>query len=132
MRLVIPRAAFRPALVLALATGLTATAIPLTATAAGSSSSARTYQATDVGTAPQVSTVARSSARVASTQPRGVRQLPRSARAAAARPGAAPLVASSDALNSQSSGDNGSSGRLLRHFNGVSSLDSEVTNFGAK
>src|SRR3979409_1704679 len=26
----------------------------------------------------------------------------------------------------------GSSGRLLRHFNGVSSLDSEVTNFGAK
>src|SRR4030081_1519910 len=107
MRLLIPRAAFRPAIALALAAGLTTSAIPLTATAAGSASSVRTYRATDVGTAPQVSTVARSSSRVASTQSRGIRQLPRSARSAAARLGAAPLVASADSVNNQSSGDNG-------------------------
>jgi hypothetical protein len=131
MRLVIPRAALRPALVLAIATGLTATAIPVTATAVGSSPSVRTYHATDVGTAPQVGTVTASATRVANMQQRGARQLPRNARAAA-RPGPAPLVASAAAVNSQSSGDNGSSGRVLRHFNGVSSLDSEVTNFTAK
>jgi len=131
MRLVIPRAAFRPALTFAVLTSLTATAVPLTATAA-SAPSASVHRATNMGLATQVSTATTSSARVSSAAPRGARQLPASARAAAARLRQAPTVASADAANSQSAGDNGSSNRLLRHFNGVSSLDSEVTNFGAK
>ena len=133
MRLLLPRAALRPAFLLAVATGLTIPAMPITATAAGSAPSAAVHRATNMGLAPKVSTAIASSARVASTQPRGARQLPRSARAAAARLGQAPAVGSADVATVQSSGDNnGSSGRLLRHFNGVSSLDSQVTNLDAK
>ena len=133
MRLMLPRAAFRPAFLLAVATGLTIPAIPITATAAGSAPSVAVHRATNMGLAPKVSTAIASSARVSSTQPRGARQLPRSARAAAARLGQAPAVGSADVATVQSSGDNNSSsGRLLRHFNGVSSLDSQVTNLDAK
>ena len=133
MRLMLPRAAFRPAIVLALATGLTTATTPLTATAAGSAPSVTVHRATNMGLAPRVSTATASSARVASTQQRGARQLPRSARAAAARLGQLPTIGSADAATVQSSGENNSSsGRLLQHFNGVSSLDSEVTNRGLK
>src|SRR6202165_2567503 len=133
MRLLLPRAALRPAFLLAVATGLTIPAMPITATAAGSAPSAAVHRATNMGLAPKVSTAIASSARVSSTQPRGARQLPRSGRAAAARLGQAPAVGSADVATVQSSGDNnGSSGRLLRHFNGVSSLDSQVTNLDAK
>src|ERR1700730_8175248 len=133
MRLMLPRAAFRPAIVLALATSLTTATIPLTATAAGSAPSVVVHRATNMGLASRLSNATASSARVASTQQRGTRQLPRSARAAAARLGQLPTIGSADAATVQSSGDNnGSSGRLLRNFNGVSSLDSEVKNFGAK
>src|SRR3984893_10345328 len=133
MRLMLPRAAFRSAVLLAVATGLTIPAMPITATAAGSAPSVAVHRATNMGLAPKVSTATASSARVATTQPRGARQLPRSVRAAAARLGQAPAMGSADVAAVQSSGDNsGSSGRLLQHFNGVSSLDSQVTNFGAK
>src|ERR1700694_3469032 len=133
MRLLLPRAALRPAFLLAVATAFTIPAIPITATAAGSAPSVAVHRATNMGLAPKVSTAIASSARVASTQPRGARQPPRSARAAAARLGQAPAVGSADVATVQSSGDNNSSsGRLLRHFNGVSSLDSQVTNLDAK
>src|ERR1700694_4570066 len=133
MRLLLPRAALRPAFLLAVATGLTIPAMPITATAAGSAPSAAVHRATNMGLAPKVSTAIASSARVASTQPRGARQLPRSGRAAAARLGQAPAVGSADVATVQSSGENNSSAeRLFRHVNGVSSLDSQVTNFDAK
>jgi hypothetical protein len=126
MRLLIARAFARPALLLAVATGFSTATIPLTATAAGSSSSVVIHPVTDVGTASLATNTSASSAGARSTQNRGARQLPRSARAAAARLAQAPTVGST----APSSGSG--SGQLLANFNGVSSLDSEVTNFGAK
>jgi hypothetical protein len=133
MRLVIPRAVFRPALLLAIATGFTGAAIPLTATAAGSAASVVIHPVTDLGLASQVTASPASSARVVSSQDRGARRLHpgRRAAAAVARLAHAPTPGPADAASAQSSSDNGSSGQLLQHFNGVSSLDSEVTNFGA-
>jgi hypothetical protein len=131
MRLLIPRAFARPAILLAVATGFTTAVIPLTATAAGSARSVVIHPAT-VGLASQVTNTTASSARIGATPDRGVRQLPRSAQAAAARLAQPPTAGSADVANAaQSSSDNGSSG-LLQHFNGVSSLDSQITNFGAK
>jgi hypothetical protein len=131
MRLPIPRALLRPAILLAVATGFTTAAIPLNATAAGSAPSVVVHPAT-VGIASQVTNTAASSARSGAIPNRGVRQLPRNARAAAAPLTQAPTAGSADVANAaQSSSDSGSSG-LLQHFNGVSSRDSEVTNFGAK
>jgi hypothetical protein len=130
MRLVLLRAAFRPAIVFAVVTSLTATAMPLTATAAGSSSSVVIHPVTDVGTASLSTNVSASSAGVRGTQDRGVRQLPRGSRAAGAGLAQAPTVGSAGAASAQSSGNG--LGQLLANFNGVSSLDSEVTNFGAK
>jgi hypothetical protein len=132
MRLPIPRAFVRPAILLAVTTGFTTAALPLTATAAGSAPSAVIHPATDVGMASQVSNATASSGGGGATQPRGVRQLPRSARAAAARLAQVPTAGSADAANAQSSSDSGSSGQLLQHFNGVSSLDSQLTNFQLK
>src|SRR4029077_2656613 len=130
MSLVILRAAFRPAIVFAVVTSLTATAMPLTATAAGSASSVVIHPVTDVGTASLSTNVSASSAGVQATQNRGARQLPRSAGAAAARLAQAPTVGSTATATAQSSGSG--LGQLLANFNGVSSLDSELTNFGAK
>jgi hypothetical protein len=132
MRLLTPRAFFRPALLLGIAIGVTTAATPLTATAAASRSSVVVHPVTDVGTASQVSRAITSAARVAAAPERGVHRLPAMSQAAAARALVANVpTASSNDQNGDQSG-NGSSGRLLRHFNGVSSLDSEVTNFGAK
>jgi hypothetical protein len=132
MRLLTPRAFFRPALLLGIAIGVTTAATPLTATAAASRSSGVVHPVTDVGTVSQVSRAITSAARVAAAPERGVHRLPAMSQAAAARALVANVpTASSNDQNGDQSG-NGSSGRLLRHFNGVSSLDSEVTNFGAK
>jgi hypothetical protein len=132
MRLLTPRAFFRPALLLGIAIGVTTAATPLTATAAASRSSGVVHPVTDVGTVSQVSRAITSAARVAAAPERGVHRLPAMSQAAAARAlvANAPTASSNDQNGDQSG--NGSSGRLLRHFNGVSSLDSEVTNFGAK
>ena len=130
MRLLIARAFARPALLLAVATGFTTATIPLTATAAGSASSVVIHPVTDVGTASLATNASASSAGVRGTQNRGARQLPRSARAAAARLAQAPTAGSTGTATAESSGNG--SGQLLSNFNGVSSLDSEVTNFGAK
>lgn len=135
MRLVIPRALFRPALLLAITTGLTTAAIPLTATAAGSAPAVVIHPVTELGLASQVSASPASSARVVSSQDRGARRLPAGPHAAAAvlaRIAHAPTPGAADAASAQSASDNGSSRQLLQHFNGVSSLDSELTNFGAK
>jgi hypothetical protein len=131
MRLLIPRALFRPALFLGIAIGVTTGATPLTATAAAPRSSVGVHPVTDVGTASQVSRAATSAARVAAAPERGVHR-PHTMSQAAARAGVsnAPTASSND-QNGEQSG-NVSAGRLLQHFNGVSSLDSEVTNFGAK
>ena len=129
MRLLIPRGFVRPAILLTVATGFTTAAIPLTATAAGAAPSVVIHPAT-VGIASQVTNTTASSAGQGATQNRGSR--PRSARAAAARLAKTPTAGSADVTNAaRSSSDNGSSG-LLKHFNGVSSLDSQITNFGAK
>jgi hypothetical protein len=127
MRLRIPRALFRPSLLLAIATGLTTGGIPVTATAAGSAPSAINHPVTDVGTAGQVSHAAASVARAGGAPQRGARRPHASSPAATAGAGVTP-----DANAAQASSENGSSGQLLQHFNGVSSLDSEVTNFGAR
>jgi hypothetical protein len=125
MRLVLPRAALRPAVLLALLTGLTSAAIPLTATAA-TASKAQIHPATDVGLALQVTATSQSARTAGSSNQRGTRRLQPGAKAAAAlaRAGLAPSAQSGD--------ESGSAGALLQRFNGVSSRDSEVTNFGAK
>ena len=132
MRLLTPRALFRPALFLGIAIGVTTGAAPVTAAAAASRSSVVVHPVTDVGTASQVSRATTSAARVAAAPERGVHRPHAISQAAATRTGVAqaPTASSNDGNGDQSG--NGSSGRLLRHFNGVSSLDSEVTNFGAK
>jgi len=132
MRLLTPRALLRPALLLGIAIGVTTAATPVTATAAAPRSSVAVHPVTDVGTASQVSRAITSAARVAAAPERGVHRPHAISQAAAARAGVsnAPTASSNDQNGDQSG--NGSSGRLLRHFNGVSSLDSEVTNFGAK
>jgi hypothetical protein len=123
MRLVLPRAAFRPAVLLTFVIGLTSGSIPLTATAA-TPSKAQIHPATDVGLASQV-TATRPSARAAVSPQHGARRLHPAVKAAAlARTGLAP--------SAQSGSEGGSSGALLRRFNGVSSHDSAVTNFGAE
>jgi hypothetical protein len=127
MRLLIARAFARPALLLAVATGFTTATIPLTAAAAGSYSSVVIHPVTDLGTASLATNASASSAGARSSQNRGARQLPGSARAAATRLAQAATAGASIAQSSDSA-----SGRLLANFNGVSSLDSEVTNFGAK
>lgn len=130
MPLAIPRAFFRPALLLAVATGLTTAAIPITATAASPAPSAVIHPVTDLGLASQDLPSTSSSARVVSTMPRGARTLlPRTHVAAAAGPAQARLVLGAGAAQSLAEG---ASGQLLTSFNGVSSLDSAVTNFGAE
>ena len=130
MRLLIARAFARPALLLAVATGFTTATIPLTATAAGSTPSVVIHPVTDVGTASLATNASVSSAGVQATQNRGARQLPRGSRAAGVRLGQAPTVGSAGTASAQSSATG--LGQLLANFNGVSSLDSELTNFGAK
>jgi hypothetical protein len=132
MRLLTSRAFFRPALLLGIAIGVTTGATPVTATAAASRSSVVVHPVTDVGTASQVSRAITPAARVAAAPERGVHRPHAMSQAASARAGVsnAPTASSNDQNGDQSG--NGSSGKLLRHFNGVSSLDSEVTNFGAK
>ena len=132
MRLLTPHAFFRPALLLGIAIGVTSGAAPLTATAAAPRSSVVLHPVTDLGTASQVSRAVTSAARVAAAPERGVHRPPAMSQAAAARAGVsnAPTASSNDQNGDQSR--NGSSGQLLQHFNGVSSLDSELTNFGGK
>jgi hypothetical protein len=132
MRLLTPGALFRPALLLGIAIGVTTGATPLTATAAAPRSSVVVHPVTDVGTASQVLRATTSAARIAGAPQRGVRRPHAMSQAAAARAGVAPTASSTDQNGDQSPSGNGSSGRLLQRFNGVSSLDSEVTNFGAK
>src|ERR1700730_18819639 len=125
MRLLTPRALFRPALLLGIAIGVTTGAAPVTAAAAAPRSSVVVHPVTDVGTASQVSRAPTAAARVAAAPERGVHRPHAISQAAAARAGIsnAPNASSSDQNGDQSG--NGSSGRLLRNFNGVSSLDSE-------
>jgi len=130
MRLLIARAFARPALLLAVATGFTTATIPLTATAAGSTPSVVIHPVTDVGTASLATNASVSSAGVQATQNRGARQLPRGSRAAGGGLAQAPTVGSAGTASAQSSATG--LGQLLANFNGVSSLDSELTNFGAK
>jgi len=130
MRLLIARVFARPALLLAVATGFTTATIPLTATAAGSSSPVVIHPVTDLGTASLATNVSATSAGARSSQNRGARQLPRSVQAAAARLAQAPTAGATGAATAQASGSG--LGQLLANFNGVSSLDSQVTNFGAK
>jgi hypothetical protein len=134
MRLPIPRAFVRPAILLAVTTGFTTAAIPLTATAAGPAPSAVIHPATNVGMASQVSNATVSSARSGAAHEHGALRPPATAQraAAAARLAQAPTAGSADAANAQSSSDSGSSGQLLQHFNGVSTLDSQLTNFQLK
>src|ERR1700680_1598840 len=130
MRLLTPRALFRPALLLGIAIGVTTAATPLTATAAASRSSVVVHPVTDVGTASQVPRAIPSAARVAAAPERGATRAAAApergvhrphaiSQAAAARAGVsnAPTASSNDQNGDQSG--NGASGRLLRHFNCV-------------
>jgi hypothetical protein len=131
MRLLTPRAFFRPVLLLGIAIGVTSGVTAVSAAAAAARSTVVVHPVTDVGMASQVSRANTSVARVGGELPRGVHRPPAMSRAAAARASVsnAPTASSTNENGDQG---NGSSGRLLHHFNGVSSLDSEVTNFGAK
>src|ERR1700730_2798853 len=105
MRLMLPRAAFRPAFLLDVATRLNIPPMPITASASGSAPSAAVHRATSMALAPRVSTATASSARVASAQQRGARQLPRSARAAAARLAQGPTLGAGGGARPQYAGD---------------------------
>jgi len=133
MRLPMPHGWFRPVIVLVAMTGFSTAGMPVTGLAAtGSPSSAARYSVTNMGTAPQVTAARTSLTHAAATREHGVRARPAGGAAATAR-AASPVSAAVDGgLADTQGGENGSGGTLVHHFNGVSSLNSEVTNFGAR
>ena len=136
MRVSVPHRVFRPAIGLAVVTAFSAAGIPLTSMAASSSPpSVVRYPVTNTGIAAQV-TARSNSAHSASpsTRERGVRTMPAAHRAATGGRTTVPVTADAAGQGGDGTqpGDSRSGGALLRHFNGVSSLDSELTNFGAR
>ena len=128
MRLWITRGFLRPAIVLAMVASLTAGGTVVTRAASSTSGLAVTdYPAAAVGTVSDSHAAA--SAHAVSPALRSLlARSPRTRSAAAAR-GARPSLTPVAPAGSENGG-NGDNGQLLNHFNGVSSLDSENTNFG--
>ena len=113
----------RPAIFLSLITALVAGGIPPTGASAASGGS---YSRVETGTAAPAVARAATRGSAARQEPKGARHTPQVARAAA-RSGQG--NGGQDTSDSSSGKD---SRALLRAFNGVSSLDSELTNFGLK
>ncbi|MDQ6710693.1 MAG: hypothetical protein M3Z11_09090 [Candidatus Dormibacteraeota bacterium] len=122
MRALRTRAFVRPAVLVSLMTGLVAGGIPLGASAGAAPVS--NYKKVEVGMASAGARLTTSGSTVRQDL-KGARQPQKPTRAAAIRAaGKTPSAADSSTRHS--------TGPLLRAFNGVSSRDSEVTNFGAK
>jgi hypothetical protein len=118
------RGLLRPAIVATLATALAAVGTPMIGSAAATPAAA-TAPTVETGLVSSAGRVVPSATAAPRPRSKGVRILPRTlaGRAALAR-------AAGQGPSTPSSKEDGGSGGLINNFNGVSSLDSAVTNFG--
>lgn len=121
MRLPRTRGFARPAVLISLMSGLVTAGMPFTTAHA---TAVTTYGGAQLGLATQAASASPARGAGVVRDAKGSRPLPKN-------PAAAARTAVKTPSASESPGGN-SNGQLLHAFNGVSSLDSEITNFGAK